>query len=339
MDRIVIIGLGLIGGSLGMALKAAKIRDVEIVGVDQQWDAVNAAKKKGAVDSTERIPSVAVKGAQMVVVATPITAFREVFQEIGPHLPEGCIVTDVGSTKGHVMRWAQELLPTTVHFVGGHPMAGKETPGIEGASATLFKEATYCVVPSQTASKAAVEVVSGLATTVGATPYFVGAEEHDMLVAGVSHLPLLLSAALVSTVAKSPSWDDMSKLASSGFRDVTRLASSDLELSRGISLTNKEGVLHWLDDYVDTLKLYRQQLTEDADALLGELSKAQVARDKWLLSLKEPQRDKAAEEIPSASERMMELFVGGRVAQLMRKSEEKLDEMERGRRQPGGPER
>lgn len=329
MDRVVIIGLGLIGGSIGMALKAGKVRNLEVVGVDREWGTVNAAKKMGAVDLTERIAAVAVKNAQLVIVATPLMAIPEVFQEIAPNLPEGCIVTDVGSTKARVLEWAAELLPSKVDFVGGHPLAGKETSGIQSATPGLFQQATYCIVPAPSASKAAVEVIIGLATSVGATPYFVGAAEHDLLVAGVSHLPLLLSAALVSSVSKSPSWDDMSRLASSGFRDVSRLASSDVELSKGISLTNKEGILHWLDDYIDVLRRYRLSLVDDADTLLGELASARIARDKWVAGLKEPRRGGSTEDIPTTSELMTELFVGGKMSQIMRDQDKKLKEMEK----------
>ena len=256
MDRIVIIGLGLIGGSLGMALKAAKLHDVEIIGVDNSWDVVNMAKRKGAVDAIERNPLEAVASAQVVIVATPILTFPDVFRGIAPHLPEGCVVTDTGSTKAQVLEWARELLPPTVSFVGGHPMAGKENSGIQNASPTLFQKTLYCVVPTPEASKTSMDLIVGLATTVGATQYFVDAAEHDILVGGISHLPLLVSAALVSTTTRSPSWDEMSKLASSGFLDVSRLASTDIELSRGIGQTNQAGLLRWLDGYMEVLADY-----------------------------------------------------------------------------------
>lgn len=329
MDRIVIIGLGLIGGSLGLALKGAGVRNTELVGVDLERDAVDAAKKKGAVDLTVRLASEAVKGAQLIIVATPILAMPEVFKEIAPNLPEGCVVTDTGSTKRQVLQWAEELLPAKVSFVGGHPMAGKEVPGIGGASASLFQHATYCITPAATASSMAVEVVVGLASTVGATPYFVAADEHDMLVAGISHLPLVLSSALVTMILQNPSWDEMSKLASSGFRDVSRLASSDIHLSRGITLTNQAGMLHWLDGYLEVLRDYRRALAENAEAFLEKLSRARDARDQWLLHLSEPQRDRLFQDIPTAGEQMMEMFMGGRLAQLMRQQEDSLKDMER----------
>ncbi len=329
MDRITIIGLGLIGGSLGLALKAAKLKNVEVVGVDISWDVVNAAKRRGAVDFTERDISRAVRDASLVVVATPIMAFPQVFEAIAPDLKDGSVVTDVGSTKTQVMQWAQEKLPAGVNFVGGHPMAGKEAGGFDAASATLFQGTTYCVLPSPTASKGAVELVSGLATTVGATPYFVDTAEHDMLVAGVSHLPLVLSAALVNATAASPSWDEMGKLASSGFRDTSRLASSDQELAKGITLTNQAGLLHWIDAYLTVLLDWRKALTEDPERLLANLDKARQARDRWAAGQSQRQAPEAA-PIPTAGEQMAEMFMGSRLAQALRDQGERLRDIERG---------
>lgn len=333
MDRITIIGLGLIGGSLGMALKAAKLKNVEVVGVDNSWDTVNAAKRRGAVDIVERDIGKAVRDAQMVVVATPILAFPQVFEAISPYLKEGVVVTDVGSTKSQVMQWAQELLPPEVNFVGGHPMAGKETAGIESADATLFQGTTYCVLPSSTATKSAVELVSGLATTVGAEPYFIDIEEHDMLVGGISHLPLILAAALVSATSTSPSWDEMAKLASSGFRDTSRLASSDFELVKGISSTNQAGLLHWIDAYLTVLLDFKKALVEDPERFLVSVEKAREARDRWLSGAYK--RLGPQTEIPTAGEQMAELFMGSRLANAMKDQGERLKELEKGPRKEG----
>src|SRR3989442_4646750 len=143
--RIAIIGTGLIGGSLGLALKASGLQGLEIVGHDRDRNVATKAEKAGAIDRPEHNLSRAVAGAGMVIIAVPVLAMREVMQEIAPHLAEGAVVTDTASTKSHVMQWAAELLPEHVNFVGGHPMAGKETPGVEQAEGTLFRERAYCV--------------------------------------------------------------------------------------------------------------------------------------------------------------------------------------------------
>ena len=329
MDRIAIIGLGLIGGSLGLALKAAKLKDIEIVGADMDRDTVLQAKKRGAVDGTERLPEVAVRGAGLVIVATPLLAMPEVFQAIAPNLMEAAVVSDTGSTKDQVMKWAAEYLPPHVDFVGGHPMAGKETSGISGAEATLFKDSLYCVVPAPTASKGAVNLILGIVQSIGALPYFVSADEHDVLVGGISHLPLVLAAALMAMVDRNPSWDEMSKLASSGFRDASRLASSDAALSRGITLTNQHSLLHWLDEYMAVLREYRKLLVDDVDGFAEALSKARDSRDLWLAKLSSGERERLLSDVPTVSEHMMEMFLGGRLSQLMRQQEKQMDDMEK----------
>ncbi len=327
MDRVVIIGLGLIGGSIGLALKKAKIKNLEIMGVDTDRDSVIKASRKKAVDSTERMPSEAVKKASLVIIATPILAMPEVFKEIADNLPRGCVVTDTGSTKEQVMTWAEELLPEHIHFVGGHPMAGKETIGINSAEANLFVERSYCIVPSSTASTGAVDVVVSLAQAVDAKPYFVSAQEHDVLVGGISHLPLVLSAALVSATTRSPSWREMSRLASSGYKDVSRLASGDPMLGFGIAQTNKENLLRWIDGYIDVLKEYRQMVSDKSEGLIDELDKVLLAREKWLSEEKQPwsQDSELMKQLPTANERMTDLFLGGGFGRLARREKDIIE--------------
>ena len=329
MDRIVIIGMGLIGGSVGLALKAAQLNNMEIVGVDHSWEAVNLAKKRGAIDRFEQSPADAARDAQIVIVATPLLAMPEVFKELAPVLPNGAIVTDTGSTKAQVMAWASEHLPETVSFVGGHPMAGKETPGIEGATADLFKDATYCVIPSLTAANPAVEVVVGLAGILGAKHLFIEAVEHDVLVGGISHLPLVLSAALVSATSASPSWSEMGKLASSGFRDVSRLASGNPDLAEGVSQTNQASLLKWLDSYMDVLTRYRKLLAEDNEGFLAEIAAARDARNQWVLQKTEGDQEGERMDLPSPAEHMTEMLVGGRIAEFMRRQDERLSDADK----------
>ena len=143
--RITIIGTGLIGGSLGMALKAARLPGLEIVGHDSDRGSATRAEKSGAIDHAEHNLPRAVSGAGMVIIAVPVLTVREVMQQVAPHLVKGTVVTDTTSTKAHVMRWAREALPEHVYFVGGHPMAGKETAGIANAEASLFRGKAYCI--------------------------------------------------------------------------------------------------------------------------------------------------------------------------------------------------
>jgi len=224
----------------------------------------------------------AVRRAELVIIATPVLTVREMLSKIAPHVPSGCIVTDTGSTKVPVMKWAKELLPPTVSFIGGHPMAGRETYGIQAAKADLFRGCTYCLTPSEKASPESIDTVIGMIRKLGATPFLIDPQEHDDLVAGVSHLPILLSAALVSVTTRNPSWPKMSKLASSGYQDLTRLASGNPEVSSHICLSNQEAIIDWTNRFIHELERYGQLVAEGDKRLEEALTEANKARQKWL---------------------------------------------------------
>lgn len=288
MIRISIIGLGLIGTSLGMALRNADPNEsplgmIEVVGFDRDPQALKTARGRLAIDREARSLADAVRDAQMVVVATPVQAVREVFEELAPLLPAGVVVTDVASTKAEVGRWATALLPAGVAYVGGHPMAGKEQAGAAAADPDLFKGAIYCLTASQGAHHAAVEAVEAMVRTIGAKPYYIDPEEHDAYVAGISHLPMLLSVGLVEVTGRSPAWKEMAPLAATGFRDISRLASGDPIMHRDIFLTNRQGLIRWIDAMVAFLLETREQLEAgDSAALENVLRRAKAQRDAWL---------------------------------------------------------
>ena len=277
--RVSIIGLGLIGGSLGLALRSA---GHEVVGYARKPRVAALALEHGAADRTAKSLAAAVKKADVVILAAPVLAVKDILAAISNDIPAGAIVTDVASTKAAVMRWAEQYLPRNVNFIGGHPMAGKEVAGIEAADAKLFKGCTYCLVPGANASKKSQKTIEGLVRSVGAKPLYIDAAEHDRLVAGISHLPLLLSTALVADTTGSPLWPDMSKLASSGYRDVTRLASGDPRMSRDICLTNKEPILNAIDEYIKEIKKLRRLVDNGDNGLEDYFIKAKEARDNWL---------------------------------------------------------
>lgn len=282
MERIAILGLGLIGGSLGLALKVRLGDEVEVVGYNRSPGGVEEALRRGAIDKAAASPEEAVRDADAVIIATPILAMQEMMRQIAPHLAPGTLVTDVGSTKAQVMRWAQEILPPQVTFIGGHPMAGKETSGIGEAEAQLLVGAIYCLtVEAKTPEQSVARLVRWV-ERIGALPLLLDAVEHDRMVAGISHLPLLAAAALVSATVRDPQWPQMSRLAASGYRDTTRLASSHPEMSRDICLTNGEAILAWLDSYIGRLQAYRRLVAEGADELYDELVQVRQARRRWL---------------------------------------------------------
>jgi len=318
--RITIIGLGLIGGSLGLALKAARLPDVDVVGHDRERGREGKARKMGAIDTAEHNLPRAVEGAGMVIIATPILAVREVLEQIAPGLREGCVVTDTASTKERVLEWAAQLLPPHASFVGGHPMAGKETQGIDNAEADLFRGRAYCLCPAVDAHEDAVRALVGLVRLIGAEPLFLDPQEHDQYAGAVSHLPLVVSTALFSLMRGSPAWRDLAPMASSGFRDVTRLASGDPRMSHDIFLTNREAAVHWLERMIEELRRYRDLLEQgDAEELLETFARAQMDRDTFIA---QPHPTRLEEEKPDVRQELVNSLMGGWISDRLRKARE-----------------
>ena len=309
-SRITIIGTGLIGGSIGLALAQRAGRKYEIVGADRDRGASRTAKKLGAIDHEVGSLEEAVQGAGLVILATPVMAARKIIQDCSKYLTDGVVVTDVCSTKTDIMRWAQEFLPDGANFVGGHPMAGREKSGPEAATADLFKGATWAVTPSPRADERAVGVVLGLVETLGANPLFVDAGEHDQYAAAVSHLPLVLSVALFRMVRDSHGWEDASLLAGPGFKDLTRLASGDPTMSRDIMMTNREAVLHWIERMQNELTTVKQAIETGHEPVYDLFHSTQIDRDTFMMNPPERRRPEGV-EAPSAQDAMGRLFVGG----------------------------
>jgi prephenate dehydrogenase len=290
MINITIIGMGLIGASLGMAIREANEKEAllgptVITGYDQNRRATGEARGRLAIDREARSLEDALRGAQLVVVAVPVQSIRAVFGQIAPLLPNGAVVTDVAGTKTQVLEWARELLPTTVEFIGGHPMAGKEQSGVAAADPDLFRGAIYCLTPSPRARQTAINLVETMIAQIHAKVYYIDAAEHDAYVAGISHLPFMLSTALTDLVGNSPGWKEMAPLAATGFRDISRLASGDPEMHRDICMTNRDAVARWLGETAQWLLDARDLINDgEADQLLEMFTRARETRETWLTS-------------------------------------------------------
>ncbi len=308
--RIAIIGTGLIGASIGLALMSRKTRNYVIVGADRDRGNARQAKKMGALDREVGSLEEALDSAGIVVLAVPVQAAKQILQESAKYLAEGAVVTDTCSTKTDILRWAEEFLPEHVHFVGGHPMAGKEKSGPTAAATDLFKGATWAVTPSPRADEDAVRAVLGLVETLGAVPLYIDAAEHDQYVAAVSHLPILLSVALFRLVRDSAGWEDASLLSGPGFRDLTRLASGDPTMARDILATNREAVLHWLHRFQDELSTIARAVELGGQPVMDLLASTQLDRDAFVLNPPVRRRPEGV-EAPSAQDAIGRLFVGG----------------------------
>ena len=321
MTTIAIVGTGLMGTSLALAIKSSNLK-VDIVGTDYDSVARSGAQKSGAFKKVESRLANAIRGADVVVFATPIQAMREMMESAANDFEEGCVVTDVGSSKKVVLQWAEEVLPKHVSFVGGHPMAGKELSGPRNADGTMFKGKAYCIVPSVNAERAAVSSVTTIAEAIGAKPFFIGVDEHDSFVAAVSHLPFMMSVALMGTTSKSANWDDIAQLASSGFSDLSRLASGDPVMHRDICVTNPEPIVAWMDSYIRELYELRNMLAKeggpDPDAVHEVFEEAMNARARWKAGIL-TKIDRVTSDIPSFAESMGEVFMGRRGMEAQKK--------------------
>lgn len=280
--RVAILGLGLIGGSLGLALRERGLAD-KIAGYDPLPGRAERARQRGAVTEGAPSPQEAVRGAELVVLAAPVGAMRNLLAEIAPEIDPAALVTDTGSVKRRVCAAAAELLPDPARFVGGHPMAGREQQGIEPANGSLFEGAVWCLTPDRTTDGAALARVETLVRALGAIPRTLDAEQHDALVAGISHVPLAAAAALVATVASGPTGPAALELAAGGFRDTTRVASGSSIMARDILLANADNVAAWLDAYIGTLTRLRASiLAGDGAGIERAFAAARDARDAWL---------------------------------------------------------
>jgi len=240
-----IVGLGLMGGSLAWALRERRACR-EVVGVARREETVALALERGVVDRATCDLAEGVQEADIVVLATPVRTILRLLGEIGPLLPEGCLVMDVGSTKREIVA-AMERLPPHIRPLGGHPMCGKEKAGLEAAEPGLYEGKAFVLTPLERTPPEAVELGRELVEAVGARPVLMDAERHDYIVAAVSHLPYLLACGLMAAVDDLAQSDDACwQLAASGFRDTSRLAASDVTMMLDILLTNRKPVLEAL---------------------------------------------------------------------------------------------
>jgi prephenate dehydrogenase len=268
MPTVAVVGLGLIGSSLALALKGAR-PDVVVVGSDPDPITVRKALERGIVTSASGDLSV-VEMAELVVVAAPILALRKVFGELHV-LASGKVVTDVASTKAAVMEWAAAA---GIDLVGGHPMCGREATGIDAADASLFKGAPWVLTRADHA-------VTHMVESVGAHPTVMDAETHDRLVAGVSHAAFLLSVGYVLALSGRSDWADASQLAASGFRDMSRLAAGHPALYAGIARTNRANMVEQLNAISASLDRLRRHLDADDPRLIELFEEARAVRERW----------------------------------------------------------
>ena len=287
-DRVTIIGLGCVGTSIGLALRKQEPA-LQVMGHDAIQDYAREAQRMGAVNKTPRNLPAACEGAGMVILALPLPAVRKTLEVLGPHLAEGCVVTDTAALKVPVVEWAREHLPDHVRFVAGMPIPGPAVGegellvGPEAARADLFEGGLYCVTSTHDTDPEAVTLLLELARMLGARPLFLDPVEHDGLQAGVADLPALIAVALMAATVDSPGWMEMRKMAGYEFAALTSPAAADLDSRREAALLNRENLLRRLDMFLAQMGRVRQWLLESDERALEKLyTRAAAGRARWL---------------------------------------------------------
>ena len=268
MTTVAVVGLGLMGSSFALALKKARPETV-LVGSDRNPTVVQKALAREIV-STANTDLTACHMADVIFVAAPINSLRAIFAEL-PVVAEGTPITDMASTKGTVMEWAAA---EGIDLVGGHPMCGKETSGIDEADGDMFQGAPWVLTRDA-------PPVTELVRAVGANPVFMDAVTHDRLVAGVSHTAFLLSVAYVLALSRRKDWPEASRLAAGGFRDMSRLAGGDPDMYAAVARTNRENLLALLDGVSKELARLYRHLESDDPRLIELFEEARDVRERW----------------------------------------------------------
>ncbi len=277
-NKVAIIGVGLIGGSLAKVLRAGKLCG-EIIGAGRGRGTLDLALRLGVIDRSAASAAEAAAGADLVVLAAPVGTFEAMVREIGPRMRPGAILTDVGSVKGALVRTLEAMLPAGVQFVPGHPIAGRERHGVAEAAEDLFQGTRCILTPTARTSAGALEAVRGLWTAAGASVTVMDPDRHDHVFAAVSHLPHVAAYAMMCAVAELGAGDDQYlNFSGAGFRDFTRIAASSPEMWRDICLANAENVVDMIDRYQFSLNRMKKAIHRaDARRLNG------VCRSPWNL--------------------------------------------------------
>jgi prephenate dehydrogenase len=268
VPTVAVVGLGLMGSSFALALKEAR-PEIVVVGSDRNPAVVQKALARGIVSSANTDLTV-VRMADVTFLAAPINALRAIFAELPPVL-EGRPVTDMASTKTTVMEWAAA---EGLDLVGGHPMCGRETSGIDGADASIFDRAPWILTRDE-------PDITQLVEAVGAHPVVMDPITHDRLVAGVSHSAFVLSIAYVLAVSRRKDWPEASRIAAGGFRDMSRLAAGDPDMYVGVTRTNRENLLEVLDAISKELAMLYRHLEADDPRLVELFEEARMVRERW----------------------------------------------------------
>lgn len=280
IPKMCVIGVGLIGGSLALAMKEAGLVG-EVVGVGRGEENLKTALRLGVVDSYTTDPSVGVKDADLVFLATPVLALAGLVKTIAANLKPGTIVTDGGSVKQAVIDAVEPLLPPGIHFVPGHPIAGTENSGAEAAFSTLYRDRRCILTPTQNTNRDALQLVTRIWEAAGSEVVLMEVEKHDRVLAAISHLPHMVAYALVVAGSSYDRYEEnVLEYSAGGFKDFTRIASSDPTMWRDIALTNRDALIEMMTHFETFLAELKEDIKSgDSEKLFNFFLTAKQNRD------------------------------------------------------------
>ncbi len=286
--RVAILGLGLIGGSLGLALRQVGSEQVDVTGFARRAITGELALQMGAVDKLSDTPQAAVQDADFVFLCTPVLQMLPMAETVLPAMKPGAVLTDVGSTKGWFVKKIRNLLPQHIHYIGGHPMAGRERSGMEAAQADLFRDKWFIFTPLPDTPPDLMQRLRQLIQLTGAKTAELDERTHDQVTAVISHVPHVVAAGLVQLLRKQSDPALTARFIGGGFRDTTRIASSDADMWADICMTNSENIAAELDATVNLLGNVAAMIRAgDRQGVHDYFTQAKQLRDALLTTEKE----------------------------------------------------
>jgi prephenate dehydrogenase len=273
--RVAIVGVGFMGASLGLAIKKKGLAR-EVIGIGRQETSLKEAKDLGAIDEGTLDFNKGTVGADLIVLATPVNTILSTIEILGKEHRRGCIITDLGSTKAEIVARAEKVLPHSLLFVGSHPLVGSEKRGPAHANAQLYEGAVCVMTPTDKTNRLAREKIKQFWTQLGSSVKLMTPQEHDQVLAYISHLPHLAAFALMKAIP-----DNYLDQATQGLKDITRIAASDPQVWRDIALSNHKSILEALDEAVKVLASIRKAIvTRDTEALTDIFKVAREKRER-----------------------------------------------------------
>ncbi len=314
MDKVAIIGLGMMGTSIGLALQKAWGGKKKITGYDADQSTQKKAEKLGAVDQTAWLLRDVVEDADLAFIATPSIKAYSLLESLGQSMKSGSVVSDVTNSNRPITEWAGDLLPRGISFVSGNPLAGNNISGQLHAREDLFKDNWWVLSPKADVSPHAVSTVREVVAATGAKPLFMDIDEHDSFTAAIAGLPTAIAIALITSLGDEPSWHEMFRFIGIEFDAVTKPAAKDPVFAVGDLALNGDMVAHWIDRFIENLKRIKDSLLNYEESLDPEGFWANSAVQAWEkrvrvdagVSSEESQRV----ALPTASQAMTSFLLG-----------------------------